>query len=77
ITVNSDITWSEATRLTLDAVNNIYMNAIIENTNATDGGVYFQARNVSDAVVFDSNAKVIINNANQLQWMNTARRGNY
>ena len=77
ITVNSDITWSEATRLTLNAFNNIYMNAIIENTNATDGGVYFQAKDTTNSVIFDSNAKVIINNAKQLQWMNTALNGNY
>ncbi|NVJ54393.1 MAG: filamentous hemagglutinin N-terminal domain-containing protein, partial [Campylobacteraceae bacterium] len=77
ITVNEDITWGEATKLTLTAGNEIYVNATIENTNNTYGGVYFNAANNYDKVIFDSNGKVIINNINQLQWINTALGGNY
>lgn len=77
ITVNEDITWGEATKLTLTAGDEIYVNATIENTNATNGGVYFNAANNSSKVIFNTNGKVIINNVNQLQWMNTALNGNY
>ena len=77
IYVNSDITWSSEYTLTLDADDEIYVNATIENTNDTDGGVYFQAANTTDKVIFDTDGKVIINNINQLQWVNTALNGTY
>ena len=77
ITVNEDITWGEATKLTLTAADEIYVNATIENTNATTGGVYFNAANNYDKVIFDLNGKVIINNINQLQWISQALNGNY
>ncbi|ADG93734.1 filamentous hemagglutinin family outer membrane protein [Arcobacter nitrofigilis DSM 7299] len=78
ITVNEDITWGEATKLTLTAGNEIYVNAIIENTNATNGGVYFNAVNRNAAIKFDATTgKVIINNINQLQWITQALNGRY
>ena len=77
ITVNENITWADATKLTLTAGDEIYVNATIENTNDTNGGVYFNAANTSDKVIFDTDGKVIINNVHQLQWMNTALNGNY
>jgi filamentous hemagglutinin family protein len=77
ITVNEDITWSNATKLTLTAGDEVYVNAVIENTNDTDGGVYFNAANTSDKVIFAGSGKVIVNNINQLQWLNTARNGVY
>ena len=77
ITVNENITWGDTTKLTLTAGDEIYVNATIENTNATNGGVYFNAANNSSKVIFNTNGKVIINNVNQLQWMNTALNGNY
>ncbi|WP_375724093.1 filamentous hemagglutinin N-terminal domain-containing protein [Arcobacter sp. KX21116] len=78
ITVNEDITWGEATKLTLTAGNEIYVNAIIENTNNTNGGVYFNAVNRNAAIKFDpTTGKVIINNINQLQWINQALNGRY
>ncbi|RXJ97889.1 hypothetical protein CRV02_14240, partial [Arcobacter sp. CECT 8989] len=77
ITVNENITWADPTKLTLTAGNEIYVNATIENTNDTNGGVYFNAANASDKVIFDTNAKVVINNVHQLQWINTALNGNY
>ncbi|RXJ88834.1 filamentous hemagglutinin [Arcobacter sp. CECT 8983] len=77
ITVNENITWGDATKLTLTAGDEIYVNATIENTNSTNGGVYFNAANNYDKVIFNSNGKVIINNINQLQWMNTALKGKY
>ncbi|PLY11122.1 MAG: hypothetical protein C0626_00705 [Arcobacter sp.] len=78
ITVNENITWGEATKLTLSAGNEIYVNAIIENTNATNGGVYFNAVNRNAAIKFDATTgKVIINNINQLQWISQALNGRY
>ena len=78
ITVNEDITWGEATKLTLSAGNEIYVNAIIENTNNTYGGVYFNAVNRNAAVKFDpTTGKVIINNISQLQWISQALNGRY
>ncbi len=77
ITVNENITWGEATQLTLTAEDEIYVNSTIENINDTNGGVYFQAANTSNKVIFGTNGKVIINNINQLQWMNTALNGIY
>ncbi len=78
ITVNSDITWSSTNRLTLNADNEIYVNATIENTNNTNGGVYFNAVNKNAAIKFDeTTGKVIINNINQLQWITQALNGNY
>ena len=77
ITVDEDITWAEATKLTLTAGDEIFVNATINNTNSTTGGVYFNAANTSDKVVFDTNGKVIVNNVYQLQWINQAVRGKY
>ncbi|WP_206731860.1 GLUG motif-containing protein, partial [Aliarcobacter trophiarum] len=78
ITVNEDITWGEATKLTLTAGNEIYVNATIENTNNTYGRVYFNAVNRNAAIKFDpSTGKVIINNINQLQWISQALNGRY
>ncbi|MGB5918098.1 beta strand repeat-containing protein, partial [Arcobacter sp.] len=78
ITVNENITWGEATKLTLTAGNEIYVNAIIENTNNTNGGVYFNAVNRNAAIKFDATTgKVIINNINQLQWITQALNGRY
>ena len=77
IYVNSNITWSSDKKLTLDADDAIYVNATIENTNTTDGGVYFQAANTTDKVIFDTDGKVVVNNVNQLQWINTALNGTY
>ena len=76
ITVNQNITWSEATQLKLSA-DNINVDATINNTNSTDGGVYFNASNNHDKVVFGTNGKVVVNNINQLQWINTALNGKY
>ncbi|MCT7535790.1 filamentous hemagglutinin N-terminal domain-containing protein [Aliarcobacter cryaerophilus] len=76
ITVNQNITWSTDKELKLEA-NNINVNATINNTNSTNGGVYFQADNTTDKVVFGTNGKVIVNNLYQLQWMNTALNGKY
>ncbi len=78
ITVNEDITWGDATKLKLTAGDEIYVNATIENTNATTGGVYFNAVNRNAAIKFDATTgKVIINNINQLQWISQALNGNY
>lgn len=77
ITVNEAITWATARKLTLTAGDEIYVNATIENANTTNGGVYFNAANVRDKVIFDANGKVIIHNVNQLQWMNQALAGKY
>ncbi|MGJ0372452.1 YDG domain-containing protein [Aliarcobacter cryaerophilus] len=76
ITVNQNITWStdKQLKLTADSIN---VNATINNTNSTNGGVYFNAANTSNKVVFDTNGKVIVNNVYQLQWMNTALNGKY
>ncbi len=74
ITVNSDITWSSTNRLTLNADDQVIMNAKIENTNNSDGEVYFIANN---GVVFNAGGKVIINNIHQLQATNTALNGIY
>ncbi|MGJ0365378.1 beta strand repeat-containing protein [Aliarcobacter cryaerophilus] len=76
ITVNQNITWSTDKQLKLEA-NNINVNATINNTNQTNGGVYFQADNTTNNVVFDTNGKVVVNNLYQLQWMNTALNGKY
>ncbi|MCT7535754.1 filamentous hemagglutinin N-terminal domain-containing protein, partial [Aliarcobacter cryaerophilus] len=76
ITVNQNITWSTDKQLKLEA-NNINVNATINNTNSTNGGVYFQAANTTDKVVFDTNGKVIVNNLYQLQWINQALNGKY
>ena len=77
ITVNEAITWATATQLKLTAGDEIYVNATIENTNTTNGGVYFNAPNTTDKVIFDANGKVIIHNVYQLQWMNQAVQGKY
>ncbi len=74
ITVNSDITWSSTNRLTLNANDQVIMNAKIENTNNSDGEVYFIANN---GVVFNANGKVVINNIHQLQSVDTALNGTY
>jgi len=76
ITVNQNITWSTDKQLKLQA-NNINVNATINNTNQTNGGVYFNAANTTDKVVFGTNGKVVVNNLYQLQWMNTALNGKY
>src|SRR5574344_664730 len=76
ITVNQNITWSTDKQLKLQA-DNINVNATINNTNSTNGGVYFQAANTKNKVVFDTNGKVVVNNVYQLQWMNTALNGKY
>ncbi len=78
IYVNEDITWSNPTTLTLTAENEVHVNATIENTNTTNGGVFFNAANVRDKVIFDATTgKVIIHNPYQLQWMNQALNGSY
>ena len=74
ITVNEDIIWSRATQLTLTAGTSIYVNATIDSTSNTNGGVYF---NATDKVLFSTAGKVIVNNAYQLQWINTALQGKY
>ncbi|RZV14659.1 beta strand repeat-containing protein, partial [Aliarcobacter butzleri] len=56
---------------------NINVNATINNTNKTNGGVYFNAANNGSKVVFGTNGKVIVNNVYQLQWINTALGGKY
>ena len=77
ITVSSNITWATTRKLTLTAGDEIYVNAIIENTNSINGGVYFNAANTKDKVIFGTNGKVIINNIYQLQWINQALKGTY
>ena len=74
ITVNENITWADATKLTFTAGRNVHVNATIENTNTTDGGVFF---NATGSEIFGANGKVIIHNINQLQWMNSAIFGKY
>ena len=76
ITVNQNITWSTDKQLKLQA-NNINVNATINNTNSTNGGVYFQAANTTNNVVFGTNGKVVVNNLYQLQWINRALNGKY
>ncbi len=76
ITVNQNITWSTDKQLKLTA-NNIDVNAIINNTNSTNGGVYFNAANTSNKVVFGTDGKVVVNNVYQLQWINQALNGKY
>ncbi len=76
ITVNQNITWSTDKQLKLQA-DNINVNATINNTNSTNGGVYFQAANTTDKIVFGTNGKVVVNNLYQLQWINTALNGKY
>ncbi|MCT7517397.1 GLUG motif-containing protein [Aliarcobacter cryaerophilus] len=77
IFVNDNITWSSDKKLTLDAERNVNVNAIINNTNTTDGGVYFKALNNTTSVVFGTNGKVVVNNINQMQWINQALNGKY
>jgi filamentous hemagglutinin family protein len=77
ITVNENITWSSATKLTLSASDEIYVNATIANTNSTYGGVYFNAANTTDKVIFGTNGLVMVYNVYQLQWINTALQGIY
>jgi hypothetical protein len=78
IKVYEDITWGEAIKLTLTAGDEIFVNATINNTNNTTGGVYFNAADTNAKVIFDaSTGKVIVNNINQLQWINQALGGNY
>ncbi|WP_321469546.1 YDG domain-containing protein [Halarcobacter sp.] len=77
ITVGENITWSTSNQLTLTAGDEIYVNATIENTNSVNGGVYFNASNTTDKVIFGTNGKVIINNIYQLQWVNQALNGTY
>ncbi|MDH1976980.1 GLUG motif-containing protein, partial [Aliarcobacter butzleri] len=55
----------------------INVNATINNTNKTNGGVYFNAANNQSKVVFGADGKVIVNNVYQLQWINTALDGKY
>nr|WP_165375164.1 filamentous hemagglutinin N-terminal domain-containing protein [Malaciobacter halophilus] len=76
INVNSNLSWDAQSKLTLQA-NSVNVNAEIKNTNTTNGGVYFDATDNTLAVNFDTNGKVIINNINQLQWIDTALGGNY
>ncbi|MEV9475932.1 GLUG motif-containing protein [Aliarcobacter butzleri] len=76
ITVNQNITWSTDKQLKLSA-DNINVNATINNTNKTNGGVYFNAANNQSKVVFGADGKVIVNNVYQLQWINTALGGKY
>jgi len=77
ITVDEAITWASATQLKLTSSNTIHVNATIANTNTTNGGVYFNANNTTDKVIFDTNGKVMVYNPYQLQWINTALNGNY
>ncbi|MEV9499575.1 beta strand repeat-containing protein [Aliarcobacter butzleri] len=76
ITVNQNITWSTDKQLKLSA-DSINVNATINNTNKTNGGVYFNAANNGSKVVFGADGKVIVNNVYQLQWINTALGGKY
>ena len=77
IAVNENITWSTDKQLKLSA-DSINVNKTIENTNTTNGGVFFNAANTNDKIIFDATTgKVIVHNINQLQWMNTALAGNY
>ncbi|MDN5046680.1 hypothetical protein O8C97_03235, partial [Aliarcobacter butzleri] len=59
------------------SADNINVNATINNTNKTNGGVYFNAANNGSKVVFGADGKVIVNNVYQLQWINTALGGKY
>lgn len=77
ITVNENITWATATQLKLTAGDEIYVNATIKNTNTTNGGVYFNAANTHNKVIFGTNGLVSIYNVYQLQWMNQAVQGKY
>ncbi|NCD11199.1 MAG: filamentous hemagglutinin N-terminal domain-containing protein [Epsilonproteobacteria bacterium] len=77
ITVNENITWATAKKLTLTAGDEIYVNATIQNTNTTNGGVYFNVANTTHKVIFDANGKVIIHNPYQLQWISQALNGVY
>lgn len=81
ITVNAPIEWNAGTTLTLDAHNDIYVNALIRKTvvngNIYGGGVKFKAKNNQDAVVFGEGGLVVAVNSDQLQWINTALNGNY
>jgi len=77
ITVDADIVWSANTFLTLNAANNIVVNARIENTNTVRGGVVFAAKDQRDAVTFGDNGVVVIHNLEQLDRVRTALRGTY
>ncbi|XOB62033.1 YDG domain-containing protein [Campylobacterota bacterium DY0563] len=80
ISIWDDIIWSEATKLTLTADSTIELVSTIENTNTTYGGVYFNAPTVSFKILVPpplDEGKVIIHNAHQLQWINTALDGIY
>lgn len=74
IFVNGAITSNSNEKITLKAGNKIFVNKTIENTNSSDGGIFFDAAN---GVTFGADGKVIIHNINQLQWMNQAVRGKY
>ncbi|WP_044410600.1 two-partner secretion domain-containing protein, partial [Thiomicrospira microaerophila] len=76
IDLNAAIEWDADNALTLKA-DTIKVNAKIENQSTAGGGVYFAAKNESDAVVFSEDGKVVIHNAEQLQWINTALNGTY
>ncbi|WP_187385902.1 hypothetical protein, partial [Aliarcobacter cryaerophilus] len=76
ITVNQTITWITDKQLKLEA-DSINVNETINNTNSTNGGVYFQAFNTTDKVVFYTNGKVVVNNFYLLLWMNQALNGKY
>jgi filamentous hemagglutinin family protein len=77
ITVNENISWASDKQLRLTAGDEIYLNAIIENSNPSNGGVYFNAANTTSKVIFDTDAKVIIHNPYQLQWIDRGMNGNY
>jgi len=77
ITVDEAIIWSDATQLKLTSANTIHVNDIIKNTNTTNGGVYFNAANTTNKVIFGTNGLVSIYNPYQLQWVNRALLGKY
>lgn len=77
ITVNEAISWSSNKKLTLTAGDEIYVNAAISNTNLSAGGVYFQTTSAYSKVIFGGSGNVVIYNPEQLQWVNTALKGNY
>ncbi|MBN1664273.1 MAG: filamentous hemagglutinin N-terminal domain-containing protein, partial [Deltaproteobacteria bacterium] len=76
IYVNDPVSWGLGTKLTLTAESDVFVNAKIENTNSSAGGVYFNTSDPSN-VSFGNNGKVVIHNIEQLQWMNTALSGRY
>lgn len=77
IRVNEDLVWSGATYLRLTAGDEIYVNAAVQNTNTTYGGVYFSAANTTSKVIFGTDGLVTIYNPYQLQWMSRAVNGKY